>query len=72
MSAPTLQLRVKREPGQRIWLRDRKAREGLRWLIRLTATSYDVAAWQPPKPNGHQDLFPDRCDRSSVEDPGVS
>ncbi|MCY3837267.1 MAG: hypothetical protein OXH09_01200, partial [Gammaproteobacteria bacterium] len=47
---------AKLEPGQRIWLRDREGREGLRWLIRLTATTYEVAAWQPPKPNGHQDL----------------
>ena len=34
----------KLEPGQGIWLRDRKGREGLRWLIRLTATTSEVAA----------------------------
>ncbi|MCY4598293.1 MAG: hypothetical protein OXF27_00005, partial [Acidobacteria bacterium] len=45
---------AKLEPGQRIWLRNRKGREALRWLIRLTATTYEVAAWQPPKPSGHQ------------------
>ena len=28
---------AKLDPGQRVWLRDRKGREGLRWLIRLTA-----------------------------------
>ena len=62
---------AKLEPGQRIWLRDRKGREGLRWLIRMTATTYEVAAWQPPKPNGHQDLVPERWERTDVDDRGV-
>ena len=62
---------AKLEPGQRIWLRDRKGREGLRWLIRLTATTYEVAAWQPPKPSGHQDLVPERWERKDVDDRGV-
>ena len=62
---------AKLEPGQRIWLRDREGREGLRWLIRLTATTYEVAAWQPPKPNGHQDLVPERWERKDVADRGV-
>ena len=62
---------AKLEPGQRIWLRDRKGREGLRWLIRLTATTYEVAAWQPPKPSGHQDLVPERWERTDVDDRGV-
>ena len=62
---------AKLEPGQRIWLRDRKGREGLRWLIRMTATAYDVAAWQPPKPNGHQDLVPEHWERKDVDDRGV-
>ena len=62
---------AKLEPGQRVWLRDRKGREGLRWLIRLTATTYEVAAWQPPKPNGHQDLVPERWERKDVDDRGV-
>lgn len=62
---------AKLEPGQRIWLRDRRGREGLRWLIRLTATTYEVAAWQLPKPNGHQDLVPERWERKDVEDRGV-
>ena len=62
---------AKLEPGQRIWLRDRKGREGLRWLIRLTAATYEVAAWQPPKPNGHQDLVPERWERKDVDDRGV-
>ena len=62
---------AKLEPGQRIWLRDGKGREGLRWLIRLTATTYEVAAWQPPKPNGHQDLVPERWERTGVDDRGV-
>ena len=55
---------AKLEPGQRLWLRDRKGREGMRWLIRMTATSYEVAAWRPPKPNGHQVLFPERWERT--------
>ena len=62
---------AKLEPGQRIWLRDRKGREGLRWLIRMTATAYEVAVWQPPKPNGHQDLVPERWERKDVDDRGV-
>ena len=62
---------AKLEPGQRIWLRDRKGREGLRWLIRMTATTYEVAAWQPPKPNGHQELVPERWERTDVDDRGV-
>ena len=62
---------AKLEPGQRIWLRDRKGREGLRWLIRLTAATYEVAAWQPPKPNGHQDLVLERWERKDVDDRGV-
>ena len=62
---------AKLEPGQRIWLRDRKGREGLRWLIRMTATTYEAAAWQPPKPNGHQDLVPERWERKDVDDRGV-
>ena len=62
---------AKLEPGQRIWLRDRKGREGLRWLIRLTATTYEVAAWDTPKPNGHQDLVPERWERKDVDDRGV-
>ena len=62
---------AKLDPGQRIWLRDRKGREGLRWLIRLTAATYEVAAWQPPKPNGHQDLVPERWERKDVDDRGV-
>ncbi|MCY4029233.1 MAG: hypothetical protein OXH75_23305, partial [Acidobacteria bacterium] len=62
---------AKLEPGQRIWLRDRRGREGLRWLIRLAAASYEVAAWQPPKPNGHQDLVPERWERKDVDDRGV-
>ncbi len=62
---------AKLEAGQRIWLRDRQGREGLRWLIRLTATTYEVAAWQPPKPNGHQDLVPERWERKDVDDRGV-
>ena len=62
---------AKLEPGQRIWLRDRRGREGLRWLIRLTAATYEVAAWQPPKPNGHQDLVPERWERKDVDDRGV-
>ena len=61
----------KLEPGQRIWLRDRKGREGLRWLIRLTATAYEVATWQAPKPNGHQDLVPERWERKDVDDRGA-
>ncbi|MDE2905989.1 MAG: helix-turn-helix transcriptional regulator [Acidobacteriota bacterium] len=62
---------AKLEPGQRIWLRDRKGREGLRWLIRLTAATYEVAAWDTPKPNGHQDLVPERWERKDVDDRGV-
>ncbi len=62
---------AKLEPGQRIWLRDRKGREGLRWLIRLTAAAYEVAAWEAPKPNGHQDLIPERWERKDVDDRGV-
>ncbi len=62
---------AKLEPGQRIWLRDRKGREGLRWLIRMTATSYEAAAWRPPKPNGHQDLVAERWERKDVDDRGV-
>ena len=62
---------AKLEPGQRIWLRDREGREGLRWLIRLTATTYEVAAWQPPKPSGHQDLVPERLERNDVADRGA-
>ena len=62
---------AKLEPGQRIWLRDRKGREGLRWLIRLTATAYEVATWQAPKPNGHQDLVPERWERKDVDDRGA-
>ena len=62
---------AKLEPGQRIWLRDRIGREGLRWLIRMTATTYEVAVWQPPKPNGHQDLVPERWERKDVDDRGV-
>ena len=62
---------AKLEPGQRIWLRDRKGREGLRWLIRLTATTYEVATWDTPKPNGHQDLVPERWERKNVDDRGV-
>ena len=62
---------AKLEPGQRIWLRDRKGREGLRWLIRLTATTYEVAAWDTPKPNGHQDLVPERWERKDIDDRGV-
>ena len=62
---------AKLEPGQRIWLRDRKGREGLRWLIRMTATAYEAAAWQPPKPDGHQDLIPERWERQDVDDRGV-
>ena len=62
---------AKLEPGQRIWLRDRKGREGLRWLIRLTATTYEVAAWDTPKPNGHQDLVTERWERTGVDDRGV-
>ena len=62
---------AKLEPGQRIWLRDRTGREGLRWLIRMTATTYEAAAWQPPKPNGHQDLVAERWERKDVDDRGV-
>ena len=62
---------AKLEPGQRIWLRDRQGREGLRWLIRLTAAAYEVAAWDAPKPNGHQDLVPERWERKDVDDRGV-
>ena len=62
---------AKLEPGQRIWLRDRQGHEGLRWLIRLTAATYEVAAWEAPKPNGHQDLVPERWDRKDVDDRGV-
>ena len=62
---------AKLEPGQRIWLRDRKGREGLRWLIRMTATAYEAAVWKPPKPNGRQDLVPERWERKDVDDRGV-
>ena len=62
---------AKLEPGQRIWLRDRQGREGLRWLIRLTATTYEVAAWDTPKPNGHQDLVTERWERKDIDDRGV-
>ena len=62
---------AKLDPGQRVWFRDRKGREGLRWLIRLTAATYEVAAWQPPKPNGHQDLVAERWERKDVDDRGV-
>ena len=30
-----------------------------------------MAAWQPPKPNGHQDLVPERWERTDVDDRGV-
>ena len=59
---------AKLEPDQGIWLRDRKGREELRSPIRLTATSYEVAAWQPPKPNDHQYLLPERWERTDVDD----
>ena len=62
---------AKLDPAQRIWFRDRKGRDGLRRLIRLTATTYEVAAWRPPMPNGHQDLVPERWERQNVEDRGV-
>ena len=62
---------AKLEPGQRIWLRDRKGHEGLRWLLRLTAATYEVAAWDTPKPNGHQDLVTERWERKDVDDRGV-
>ena len=62
---------AKLDPGQRIWLRNRKGRERLPWPIRMTSTSYDVAVWQPPKPNGNQDLFPERWERTDVDDRGV-
>ena len=46
---------AKLEPGQRIWLRDRKGREGLRWLIRMMATTYEggrLAAAEAERPPG--------------------
>ena len=30
-----------------------------------------MAAWDTPKPNGHQDLIPERWERKDVDDPGV-
>ena len=37
----------------------------------MTATSYEVAAWQRPKPSGHQDLFPERWECKDVDDRGA-
>ena len=62
---------AKLQPGQRIWLRNRKGREGLGWLIRLTATTCEGATWQTPKPDGHQDLVPERWESKNVDDRGV-
>ena len=57
----------KLEPGRRLRLRDQKEREGLRWLISTTATNYKAPACQLPKPNGHQDQFPERWERGEVD-----
>ena len=62
---------AKLEPGQRIWLRDRKGRDGQRWLIRMTPITYEVAAWQRRKPSGHQDLATERWERGDTDDRGV-
>ena len=51
---------AKLKPGQRTWLLGRKGRDALRWLITLTATTYQVVTWQSPKPSGYQDLVPER------------
>ena len=62
---------AKLEPGRRIWLRDRQGQEGLRWLIRITAATLVVGAWETPKPNGHQDLVPERWKHEDVADRGI-
>ena len=63
---------AKLEPGYRIWFRDRNGREALRWLLRLTATTYEVVGWDTPEAHGYQDLVAERWERRDVDDRGPS
>ena len=60
------------EPGQRVWLRNRAGQEVIRWLIELTATTYELRAWWPPdSTTGRQEMLADRWLREGVVDRGV-
>ena len=60
------------EKGQRVWLRDWVGQETIKWLIELTATTYELRAWQPPDPDtGRQEMVADRWPREGVVDRGV-
>lgn len=59
-------------PGDRVWLRDGAGLEAIRWLIDLTATTYELRAWgQPDASTGRQEMLADRWLRKNVVDRGV-
>ena len=60
------------EPGQRVWLRNRAGQESIKWLIKLTATTYELRAWWPPdSTTERQEMLADRWLREGVVDRGV-
>ena len=60
------------EPGQRVWLRNRAGHETIKWLIELTATTYELRAWRPPdSTTGRQQMLADRWLLEGVVDRGV-
>lgn len=59
------------EAGRRVWLRHQNGPEAIRLLIGLTATTYELWAWQPPDETGYQDLVAEQWKLEDVADRGV-
>ena len=60
------------EPGQRVWLRNRAGHETIKWLIELTATTYELRAWRPPDSTTEPpQMLADRWLLEGVVDRGV-
>ena len=59
------------EAGRRVWLRHQDGTEALRLLSGLTATTYELLAWQPPDGTTYQGLVAEQWKLEDVVDRGI-
>ena len=58
-------------PGQRVWLRNRRGQETIKWLMEIAGAACELRAWGRPDDNDRQELLRDRWQLSDVVDSGV-
>lgn len=58
-------------PGQRVWLRNRRGQETIKWLVEIAAAACELRAWGREDDHYRQELLRDRWQLSDVVESGV-